>query len=474
MSVSILAVVSRLIVILATSDQHGHVEQAARLGHYFAAERAKAPGRVVALDGGDIFQGTLVSNVHEGAAMIHALNALGYSAAAVGNHEFDFGPVGAHTTPTSPDEDARGALKERMREAKFPMLSANVVDAKTGQLMTKAFTIITVDGVKIGIVGGTAEDTPRTTNKKNLVGLEIRPLAPAVGDAARAARKAGATVVVAVVHAGGNCPRSGELTEKSPPDVGGCEGDSEIFQLARALAARGDGGRVEAIFGGHTHQGVTAVVAGIPVLQAFDNARAFSKLELEVDDKGRPTGHFVAHAPERVKADVAPDPTVAAAVAHDLDEVALLKARKVGVTLPAVFRRAYRAESPLGNLVADAIRDATHADVGLTNGGGLRADLPPGELTYGALFEALPFDNRLATLSMTAGALKQLLARNFAHDKGILSISGIRAHARCEAGVMTVQLTRNDDKPIADDAKLTVGTTDFLASGGDDFGPTVS
>ena len=104
-----LALVTRTIVILATSDQHGHVEQAARLGHYFAAERAQAPNRVLAVDGGDIFQGTLVSNLHEGAAMIHALNALGYAAAAVGNHEFDFGPAGPHTTPVGRRRGSRAA-----------------------------------------------------------------------------------------------------------------------------------------------------------------------------------------------------------------------------------------------------------------------------------------------------------------------------------------------------------------------------
>jgi 5'-nucleotidase len=474
MSVSlVLLLVTRMLVFLATSDQHGHVEQAARLGHYFAEERAQAPGRVIAVDGGDIFQGTLVSNLHEGAAMIHAFNALGYAAAAVGNHEFDFGPAGPDTTPQSPDEDPRGALEARMKEAKFPILTANIVDARTGKSISRPFAIVTVDGVKVGIVGGTSEDTPRTTNSRNLVGLKVLPLAPAVGDAARAARKAGATVVVAVVHAGGNCPRGGALTEASPPDVNGCEGDAESFRLARALAARKDGGRVDAIFGGHTHQGVTAVVDGIPILQAYDNGRAFSKLELEVDERGRPTGHFVAHAPERVKKDVAPDPTVAEAVASDLAEVETLKSKKLGVTLPLVFRRAYRAESPLGNLVADTIREATHADVGLTNGGGLRADLPPGELTYGALFEALPFDNRLATMKLQARALKQLLARNFSHDKGILSVSGIRARARCEGGALAIDLVRADGQPIADDATLTVGTTDFLANGGDDFGPTV-
>ncbi|MDB4970955.1 MAG: 5-nucleotidase [Myxococcales bacterium] len=472
MSVPTLFLITRTLIFLATSDQHGHVEQSPLLGHYFAEERHKAPNRVVVVDGGDLFQGTLASNLHEGAAMVQAMNALGYSAAAVGNHEFDFGPVGLHSTPQEAGEDPRGALNARAAEAKFPFLSANLVDATTGKPIFKPFTVVTVDGVKVGIVGGTTEDIFRTTNKKNLVGLKLMPLGVAVGDAAVQARKAGATVVVAVVHAGGNCPRSGVLTEASPRDLRGCEGDSDSFRLARELAARKDGGRVEAIFGGHTHQGVTAVVDGVPVLQSYDKGKAFSKLELEVDDKGKPTGHFVAHAPERVQ-DLAGDPAVQAVVAPALAEVDAMRAKKIGVFLPAVFKRAYRAESPLGNMVADAIRVSTNADVGLTNGGGLRADLPAGDLTYGQLFEALPFDNRLATLKVTAGVLKQLLRTNLGHDKGILSVSGIKVRARCAGPSLAVDLLRADGKPLADDVMLTVGTTDFLANGGDDFGPTV-
>jgi 5'-nucleotidase len=473
MSVSTLFLVTRTLVFLATSDQHGHLEQAPRLGHYFAEERQKAPNRVVLVDGGDMFQGTLASNLHEGAAMVQALNALGYTAAAVGNHEFDFGPAGPRSTAQEAGEDPRGALKARLGEAKFPFLSVNLVDIVTGKPLFKPFIVVTVDGVKVGIVGGTTEDVFRTTNAKNLTGLKVLPLGPAVGDAAKDARKAGATVVVAVVHAGGNCPRSGVLTDASPRDLRGCEGDADLFRLARELAARKDGGRVEALFGGHTHQGVTAVVDGIPVLQAYDNAKAFSKLELEVDEKGKPTGHFVAHAPERVR-EVPAEASVQAVVAPALAEVDEMRAKKIGVTLPAVFKRAYRAESPLGNLVADAIRVNTGADVGLTNGGGLRADLPPGELTYGQLFEALPFDNRLATLKVTAATLKELLAKNLGHDKGILSVSGIKIKARCAGPSLAVELLRADGKPIADDTMLTVGTTDFLANGGDDFGPTVA
>src|SRR5579863_6534554 len=122
---------TRTLVFIGTTDQHGHVEQAAKLGHYVDAARAAHSGRVVLVDGGDIFQGTLVSNLHEGVTMIHAFNALGYAASAVGNHEFDFGPIGPHSIPQSASEDPRGALMARRHEAKFAMLSANILDGKT-------------------------------------------------------------------------------------------------------------------------------------------------------------------------------------------------------------------------------------------------------------------------------------------------------------------------------------------------------
>jgi hypothetical protein len=77
-------------------------------------------------------------------------------------------------------------------------------------------------------------------------------------------------------------------------------------------------------------------------------------------------------------------------------------------------------------------------------------------------------------MKLTAGALKQLLARNFAHDRGILSVSGIRAHARCESGVLSIIIEREGGQPIPDETMLTIGTSDFLANGGDDFGPTVA
>src|SRR5262245_25533240 len=123
------------ISIVGTNDLHGHIEALPRLGGYVAnlrRARARDGGGVVLLDGGDMFQGTLESNMNEGAAVVRAYNALGYDAAAIGNHDFDFGPVGPETAPLAPGDDPRGALKARAAEARFPFLAANLVEKATG------------------------------------------------------------------------------------------------------------------------------------------------------------------------------------------------------------------------------------------------------------------------------------------------------------------------------------------------------
>jgi 5'-nucleotidase/UDP-sugar diphosphatase len=102
----------------------------------------------------------------------------------------------------------------------------------------------------------------------------------------------------------------------------------------------------------------------------------------------------------------------------------------------------------------------------MTNGGGLRADLPPGQLTYGALFTALPFDNRFALIDLTGEELRALVSSNLAKGGGILSWGGLTARARCRAGKLDVQI-KVRGKPLGDRAHYKLATSDFLASGGD-------
>src|SRR6476646_8714910 len=123
--------------VVGTNDLHGGVVSdqgrggLALLDGYLRnlrAARARDGGAVLLLDAGDLFQGTLESNLNEGAVVISAYNALGYDAAAIGNHEFDFGPAGPSVSPQWPEDDALGALKARASEAHFPFLAANIID----------------------------------------------------------------------------------------------------------------------------------------------------------------------------------------------------------------------------------------------------------------------------------------------------------------------------------------------------------
>jgi 5'-nucleotidase len=466
--------------VVGTNDLHGRLEALPIFGGYLAnLRRARAGdgGAVVLLDAGDIFQGTLPSNANEGAAAVRAYNVLGYTAAAVGNHEFDFGPVGPAVTAKKPGEDPRGALRARAKEARFPFLAANVVETARGA--PPAWTnilpsvLVNVAGIRLGIVGVTTINTPRTTLAANFAGLEVKPLAPTLAAAAAELHRRGATVVVAAAHAGGVCKRF-----DAPEHFESCEPDGEIFQVARELAA--SGAALDAIVAGHTHEGVAHRVSGIPIVEAFANGHAFSRVDLTID---RASGRAIDArifppqricAPERCSSEtyegapVVPDGAVADAIAPALEAARAQRDEKLGPVLPAPIPRAHKVPSPLGNLFADLMREARpRADVAVINGGSLRVDLPAGPLTYGRLFEALPFDNRFATIPITGAELADLIARNLERDNGIVSLSGVRAEARCQDGALTVTLHRTSGKSIGPTTKLTLVTSDFLATGGD-------
>lgn len=472
-----------VISLVGTNDLHGRIALLPWLGGHLAnLRRARAAdGAVLLVDAGDLFQGTLASNLTEGAAVVRAYNALGYAAAAVGNHEFDYGPAGESTFPRSAADDPRGALRSRAREASFPLLAANIVEASTGAAPrwdnVSPDHLTTVAGVRVGLVGVSTEATPTTTLAVNFRGLAMRPLAATVLARAADLRARGATVVVVLAHAGGACRRFDH-----PDDLGSCHEGEEVFALARALPA----GSVDAIVAGHTHQGVAHVVHGIPVIESFANGQAFGRVDLTVDRRsGRVTGRRV-HPPHGVcgpitrepvdvarcapagyeGAAVAPDESVARVVAGPLAEARAVEERPVGVTVASPVRTRYQQESALTNLVADRMRAAAPgADLALMNSGGVRADLPAGPLDYGHLYSSLPFDNRLVTVRMRGAALREVLRANARADDGALGLAGARAAVTCAGDRVEVRVTRDDGRAVGDDEVLTVVTNDYLAGG---------
>ncbi len=485
--------------LVGTNDLHGGMLEVegrgglALLDGYLSnlrAARAKDGGAVLLLDAGDLFQGTLESNLNEGSTVVDAYNALGYAAATIGNHEFDYGPEGDASVPRAPGDDPRGALKARLRQARFPWLAANILDATTRQPAAwpnvTPSTILTINGVRIGIVGLLTEPALALSVAANVSGLAIAPLAPALEAEALALRQRGATIVVALAHAGGKCTQTA-----NPQDLTSCESNAEIFDLARQLPT----GLVDAIVAGHRHEPIAHEVNGVPIIQSYARGRAFGRIDFIVD---RATGRTQAHqifqpqdvcawvaagiagcpAPDTSDATpaqyeghvVTPSARIAALMQPAVAAADQLKSKPLGAAMTAPLTYSDVRESPVGDLQADWMRAIVPgADAALTNSAGLRANLREGPLTFGGLYDLLPFDNQRVTIALTGAQLRTVVAANMKVRASMVVLSGVYATVTCEAGDVAVALRRESGRPVGDAELLTVVTTDFLATGGDNF-----
>lgn len=472
-----------VVSIVGTNDLHGRVHALSLLAGYVSRLRTvrEKDGGVVLVDAGDMFQGTLESNLSEGLPVVAAYAAMGYDAVTIGNHEFDFGPKGPAPTPEKPEDDPRGALKAAAAAAPFPFLTANVHDKKTKRSLdypnVVPSTVVNVKGTKVGLIGVTTEETLTTTISANVKDLSIAPLAESIAAEAARLRQAGASAVVVLAHAGGKCKAFNR-----DPKADQCEDRSEIFRVARALPPKS----VDVIVAGHTHAGVAHEIEGIAIIEQHAYGRAFGRVDLVIQDGAVTEKTIFAPrdlCPSDEKADLATcspgdyeggpvlrDEKVAAAVQPAIDGAKEKRAERVGPDLPDGLGRDYDDESALGNLFADLVREAQPGvDVGLMNGGGLRADLPKGPLSYGSLFEAFPFDNRLATAQLDGKRFRELVSAHLQRGGGILSFSGVVVQATCKGKELVVKLTRDGKRPIKDDEKLTIMGSDFLFTGGDNF-----
>ncbi|MDX2088078.1 MAG: bifunctional UDP-sugar hydrolase/5'-nucleotidase [Kofleriaceae bacterium] len=474
---------ARTISVIGTNDLHGALERLPLLAGYLAnlrEVRTADGGGVVLLDGGDMFQGTLESNLGEGIDVVRAYNALGYTAAAVGNHEFDFGPAGPAATPATVEDDPRGALKARAAEAKFPFLVSNIIDKSSGNRIAwpnmPASTIVEVSGVKIGLIGASTEATPFTTMPANFVGLQMLAPAQAITLEARGLRDKGAQVVIVTAHIGTKCAHL-----EQPNDPSSCEKNEELYKLITELPNN----TVDVIVAGHTHAAVAHRISDIAVIESYSSGRAFGRVDLRIAADGHVTSTKI-HKPQMLcegenldgnpvpvgmcrtnsyeGKPVRPVAEIEQIVALPIQTAAKRRNEKLGVSATAVIEKGYEVESSQGNWITDLMLAASPgAQIALTNGGGLRADIPAGELTYGALYEAMPFDNRFAIVELKGANVRSMVSSNLQRGGAILSWSGIVAKARCKSGKLDLAITLGG-KPLDDNATYKLVTSDFLAS----------
>ena len=476
---------ARTITIIGTNDLHGALDRLPLFGGFMAnlrAAREADHGGLLLIDAGDLFQGTLESNLAEGADVIKAYNQLGYTASAIGNHEFDYGPVGAQVTIKSPDEDPRGALKARVAEAKFPFLVTNILDATSKQPIKwpnmPPSTLVEVAGTEVGILGASTESTPFTTMPANFLGLEMgKPTSQYITDEAKALRARGAQIVVLAIHAGSACKDNDK-----PDDLTSCDKNEELFSVLGDIPK----GLIDVVVAGHTHAAIAHRIDGMAVIESFSSGRAFGRVDLRVtethvsaiaihkpevmcplDSDGNPQALAECHPVDYEGHVVVPDPAVQHIVDEALQRTDRQRNELLGPSLSGPMTKQYKTESSEGNWFTDLMLAAQPgADVALTNGGGLRADVPSGPLTYGRLFQAMPFDNRFAVVTVLGKHIRRLVTTNIQRDGGFFSFAGVTAKAACKADKLDVSILVGG-KPLVETKQYTLVTSDFLASGGD-------
>jgi len=433
--------------ILGTNDFHGALEPrvdsrgirrggAAYLAAAIrraAAECAPPQCQVLLVDGGDEFQGTLASNLAFGKPITGIFNELGLAAAALGNHEFDWG---------------QDTLRARMRDAHYGFFGANVRYSDGRDVpWIRDDTLVTRGPLKIGIIGLASVLTASTTMARNVADLRFLPPGPIVDSLARQLRARGADYVIVLAHEGAYCDR------------GPCAG--EIVDIAKSLHEP-----IDAIISGHTHSLVNTTVAGVPIVQAY-----FSGSALDVIDLG-PDG--VTQKVRNVLTDsIAPDPTVARLVTQAMARVAPIINQPIVTIAETLTRSDTGAQQyPLGNLIADAMRFAGKGDVAVMNNGGIRTDLRAGTATYGSLFELQPFGNTLYRITVTGEALRAYLERLVARNDPRYHVSGVQLtyDPAGAAGARLRSVTLADGRPLDPSAQYRIVLNNFMAEGGEGLG----
>ncbi len=403
-----------------------------RLEGYAPGPAGLARGLVL-LSTGDMWTGPYESTLLEGAPMVAAMNHLGYAAAAVGNHDFDFGVR---------------KLAEHQAGARFPLLAANLVEAATGELPSWArpFTLVEAGGVTLGVVGLTNVDTPVTSDPRHLTGLTFLPYEETLERWIPRARAAGADEIVVVIH--------------------------DELALAERLMPTLRKHRVRVATFGHHHQAGARVDDGgtadldddVSVCNPGAYLRSFCRVDLTLAG-GKLTARTARVVPvvgPVGEAVPSPDATLV-----DIVTRAEATAQRIGgevlVEAPRPLRRGPRGE--LGQVVVDAWLTALPwAQVAITNAGGIRQDLAAGPVRVRDIASVLPFNNFLLVVELTGAQLKEALA----NEESV--VGGVRYRYRDAGGRRVVTaITWGDGRPVTDDERVRVVINDFMYRGGDRY-----
>ena len=423
--------------ILYVNDFHGFAEPYKSTGSdvplggiaYLAGavDRARGKQPCLLLSAGDMIQGNPWANLVQGKSSIEVMNAMRFDAMVVGNHEFDFGPK---------------VLKERIAQARFPVLGANV----KGVPALKPYVIKNLQGVRIAIIGVVTPETPVTTHPRNVTGLTFSTPESAVKQYLPELKRR-ADIIIVLSHCG--------------------------FQADRELAAKVPG--IDVIVGGHSHTKIhqPELVGRTITVQAWEHAKGLGVLNLKVKD-GK-VAWFDGALQEISPATGAPNCQAQDIVGRYERQVDSLLQRVIGETQVDLDGEHVRTgETNLGDFVVDVMRQAAGAEAGIINGGSIRTGIAQGKITVKDIYAVLPFDNYLVAISLTGAQIKAALEHGVARleerSRSFPQVSGLTfTYSRSAPAGFRVKDVMVGGRPLDPQREYVVATDDYLGAGGDGY-----
>jgi len=433
---------------------------------------AANPNHAVVAAGDLIGASPLNSSLMRHEPTIEALGALGLEVSSVGNHEFDRGPAelrrmqdgGCH-----PQDDCSG--RAPFAGAKFRYLAANVVDSANGRTLFPAYFIKRFEGVPVAFVGAVVRDTPALVGASIVEGLRFRDEAESVNELVPELKRQGVEALVLLIHEGGAARTW--YGDRACPDFGG-----DIVSIVKRLDPA-----VDVVVSGHTHRAYLCRVDGRLVTQAGSYGRFLTEIELTIDRRSRDVVAATAqnHVVDATR--LARDPEETAILAPARAAAVRIAGRQVaalGVSLTPSASRA--GESALGDVIADALLAAVApqekggAQIAMMNPGGIRAALIPrdGIVTYGDLYNVLPFRNTIVVMELNGGEIGLLLEQQWSatrSEANIMQVSRGFSYAwdgSRPAGRRVVPGSiRLDGAPLRAGGRYRLAVNSYMADGGD-------
>ncbi|MFC1581470.1 bifunctional metallophosphatase/5'-nucleotidase [Candidatus Neomarinimicrobiota bacterium] len=371
---------NRSIVVFYTNDEHGWIENSAytdgaarMLGLWRQNDGYDGADNFLILSGGDNWTGPAISTWFEGESTVDVMNAMEYDASAIGNHEFDFRIEG---------------LYERIEQADFPYLSANIREKASGEIpdFASPYIIREIEGIMVGIIGLTSLTTPYSTFPDHVADYDFINYTIALNEIVPNVIEDGAELLIVIAHI--------------------CR--SEMLELATILIDLG----ISAIGGGHCHDELVSQIISnshgdVAVIKSSSNMRSYAKLEITYDIVEKEVVKMEPSA--NLNEDGNSDQSVADVVSYWRAQTDAELSGVIGYTDNEIMKES----NAMHNMVVDSwLYKYPSADIALTNSGGIRQSIPAGDITKETLIGVLPFQNYIIELQLTGSELIECIGND--------------------------------------------------------------